>query len=307
MESESSAAATKVAITHPLERLLTLTATAVQGIVAAIALIDYVYLKTSEIVGSEAIDWIIIAGFAGTSAIALVLMALRQKRLSNFQKELLRWVFALGLVASVMYSIMYFSERRRDTIIVYPVEMENMPFLLLRSYGFEGNREGWEVSKQAAPVLNTTIDGQTGEAFEGKSFLRLRVDLPGSQHSTVLYTETITLWNSDYRMNNLTEGVVAYIKIFPSEQTEDNEFRAEIQVRSGKDGKYYWSKTQYELVTGKWQPIVWTRPSFLAPENGENIHYPRNIDSVTIMIWSEKPFKGHIGIDNISYYLIRRP
>lgn len=206
-----------------------------------------------------------------------------------------------------MYFIMYFGERRRETIVVYPAEMENTPFLLLRSYGFEGSREGWEVSKQAAPVLGTLIDGQTGEAFEGKSFLRLRVDLPGSQHSTVFLTETVYLWNSDSRINSLTEGVVAYIKIFPSERTEDNEFRVEIQVRAGKDTKYYWSKTQYELVTGKWQPIVWTKPSFLAPENGENIYYPRNIDTIIIMIWSEKPFKGHIGIDNISFYLIRRP
>lgn len=84
MGSESSVSATKAATTHPLERFLTLVATTLQGIVAAIALIDYVYLKTSEIVGSVAVDWIIIAGFAGNSVIAFILMALRQKRLSNF-------------------------------------------------------------------------------------------------------------------------------------------------------------------------------------------------------------------------------
>jgi len=206
----------------------------------------------------------------------------------------------------LFFSGTLFGERRPLSIVVEPKGADEMPFLLLKSFGFEGALGGWMVVQDGAPT-NVSLENQEDAAFEGSGFLRLRTSLPGTeQESSIPFSRTVTLRYWDPQLMWFVDGVVAYIKVNPSDQTIENRFYAEIQVHATWENQHIWSKTRYPLTPGVWTPVVWTKPTWLT-SGDERLYFPNNVDAVYIMIWSEKPYTGRIGIDSVNLYIIKRP
>ena len=119
--------------------------------------------------------------------------------------------------------------------------------------------------------------------------MRLRTNLPGIDKDAPTWTldRLLCLKYTEFKRVNLAEGIIAYINVVPSEQTIGNELTAEFQVSATSGEKTFWAKTRYTLVPGKWTPMVWTKPSWIVGED-QSISYPSNIDSVYIMVWSNR-------------------
>lgn len=281
-------------------------ATALQGITALFAIIDYVTERASGLIGSTNVDLIILFGSSVAAVMAMILWRFRSQRLSVQQQRMTIVVFVLGVSLLLFFGGLWIGERRGGAVTVTGVGLEDTPFLSLRTFGFNGSLEGWQSDDGCAPST-MSIEASVEEAFRGSGYLRMRSELSGFEVGEVITLEQVAcLVYEDQDLLGLVEGLTAYVKIVPSEQTVDNTFYAEFQVRAQQGDTPIWAKTRYEVSPGEWTPIVWTLPTWLTVE-GKDYLFPHNPNGIWIIIWSEKPFIGQLEVDEINFYRLDRP
>jgi len=293
------------------ESVVIIVATILQGIVAAAAIVDYFTERLSTWLGQvKVFQWIIIGSF--TTAIILgYLLYTKGNRLTTTQNIFGKVIAALAICLALFFWGLLIGESKN--IVTYsPVGENDLPFYLHRNFDFEAGFDGWSLSDAAADGT-ITIEHQEGEAYKGTGFVRVKTSFPGSdtlKHDTILLTDGVALTYNTYKWIGLTEVVVGYIKILPTEQTIDNKFYAEIQVSADSETDEYWVLTRYSVDPGKWQPIVWLKPTSALRyssdrEDLDSIFYSGDQNFVSVFVWSEKPYVGSIYFDDLNFYLIK--
>ena len=284
-----------------------LLASLLQIISSILAIIDYRF-KDAKPFGDFSLLTLAIWGSGLASLIAVLLFVFRRNFPSIARR---RWVMAIMVFSPLLFSLFLGISlgQLKNKIFVYPESMENLPFILLQSFGFEGDYEGWHhTDPENNVVREISIEFDEAASHKGAGYLRLRVNLPGIvKGETIKFEQSATVSLSNINTIPLTQAVTAYVRVEPNDQSIENKFFAELQITSQSEiNNVFSTKARYQLSPGNWTPLALTRPSSIF--TGDlTYHVPNNPNTITLMIWSEKPFTGTISIDNISFYFIERP
>lgn len=242
------------------------------------------------------------------AAATLYFLFLRKPPLQEKPRLAAQIVLLISIGVALFVAGMWLGDQITPFVVVEPASQAMEPFRQLQVFDFEADAGGWMIDDNCGEA-NMTVEKNAANAYQGEGYVSMNVNLTTSEESEQAITlkqmacfkyEPKESWQLE-----LTDGVIAYIKVNPGLDALGNNFQAEFQVRGANGEEMRWAKARYPLKAGEWTPVVWVKPSWITIP-GQELFFPPMADGIWITVWSDKSFKGDILFDNIGLYMLQR-